>query len=104
MSGQASFELIMCPRLIGEISDVLDRPRLRKRISEEDAREFIATTSALLNQVADPSEVAVAPRDADDDTWSRWRQNTTLFESSPATMDSLTGRSSALRQDIRPMP
>ena len=42
MSGQASFELIVCPRLIGEISDVLDRPRLRKRISEEDAREFVA--------------------------------------------------------------
>ncbi len=67
MSGQASFELIVCPRLIGEISDVLDRPRLRKRISEEDAREFVATISALPNQVPDPSEVAVATRDADDD-------------------------------------
>ena len=44
-----------------------DRPRLRKRISEEDAREFVATISALPNQVPDPSEVAVATRDADDD-------------------------------------
>lgn len=67
MSGQASFEVIVCPRLIGEIRDVLDRPRLRKRISADDAREFVATISALPNQVPDPSEIAVATRDADDD-------------------------------------
>ena len=67
MSGQASFELIICPRLIGEISDVLDRPRLRKRISAEDARGFVEVISILPNQVPDPSEIAVATRDADDD-------------------------------------
>ena len=41
MSGQTSFELVVCPRLIGEIGeigDVFDRPRLRNRISEVDAR------------------------------------------------------------------
>ena len=67
MSGEASFEVVVCPRLIGEISDVLDRPRLRKRISAEDAREFVGTISALPNQVPDPSEIAIATRDADDD-------------------------------------
>ncbi len=67
MSGHASFEVIVCPRLIGEISDVLDRPRLRKRISAEDAREFVGTISALPSQVPDPSEIAVVTRDADDD-------------------------------------
>ena len=67
MSGKASFEVIVCPRLIGEIRDVLDRPRLRKRISAEDAREFVATISALPSQVPDPSEIAVTTRDADDD-------------------------------------
>lgn len=36
MSGRASFELIVCPRLIGDISDVLDRPRLRRRIRAGD--------------------------------------------------------------------
>jgi hypothetical protein len=46
MSGEALFEVIVCPRLIGEISDVLDRPRLRKRISAEDAREFVKTSAA----------------------------------------------------------
>ena len=34
-----------------EISDVLDRPRLRKRISAEDAGEFVATISIRPNQV-----------------------------------------------------
>ena len=58
---------MMCPRLISEIGDVLDRPRLRKRISAEDAREFVATISMLPNQVPDLAEVAVATRDADDD-------------------------------------
>ena len=67
MSGEASFDVIVCPRLIGEIRDVLDRPRLRKRISAEDAREFVATISALPSQVPDPLEIAVATRDADDD-------------------------------------
>ena len=51
MSGQASFEVIMCPKLIGEISDVLDRPRLRKRISADDAREFVA----MISGSAEPS-------------------------------------------------
>jgi uncharacterized protein len=67
MSGQAAFEVVVCPRLIDEISDVLDRPRLRNRISADDASEFVAAISALPNQVPDPSEIAVATRDADDD-------------------------------------
>jgi predicted nucleic acid-binding protein len=53
MSSHASFEVIVCPRLIGEIRDVLDRPRVRKRISAEDAREFVGTISALPSQVPD---------------------------------------------------
>ena len=67
MSGHARFEVVVCPRLIGEISDVLDRPRLRKRISADDAREFVATISSLQSQLPDPLEIAVATRDADDD-------------------------------------
>ncbi len=67
MSGQAGFELIMCPRLIREISDVLDRPRLRKRISADEASRFVSTITVLTDQVPDPSEIAVATRDADDD-------------------------------------
>jgi uncharacterized protein len=67
MSGQASYELIVCPRLIDGVRDVLDRPRLRKRISAEDAGVFVEAISMLPNQVPDPSEIAVVTRDADDD-------------------------------------
>jgi hypothetical protein len=52
MSGRAPYELIVCPRLIGEIRDVLDRPLLRKRISAEDASVFLEETISMLsNQV-----------------------------------------------------
>ena len=64
MSGHARFEVVVCPRLIGEISDVLDRPRLRKRISADDAREFVATISILPHQMLDPLKIAVATRDS----------------------------------------
>ena len=47
--------------------DRRDRPRLRKRISAEDAHEFIEVISILPNQVPDPLEIAVTIRDADDD-------------------------------------
>jgi uncharacterized protein len=67
MSGQASYELIVCPRLIDEVRDVLDRRRFRKRISAEDASVFVEAISMLPNQVPDPSEIAVVTRDADDD-------------------------------------
>ena len=67
MSGHARFEVVVCPMLIGEISDVFDRPRLRKRISADDAREFVAMISILPNQVPDPAEIAAATRDANDD-------------------------------------
>lgn len=67
MSGQAPFEVIVCPRLISEIRDVLGRPRLRKRITAEDAASFLAVISALPSQVVDPSSIPVLTRDADDD-------------------------------------
>ena len=98
MLGQASFELLVCPRLIGEMSDVFDRPRLRNRISEEDARQFVATISALPNQVPDPSEIAVATCDADDDYLLRWHEKMMLCGLSPVTTTFSTGGSSALRQ------
>ena len=55
MSGHSRFEVVVCPKLIGEISDVLDHPRLRKRISGDDALEFVAMISILPNLVPDPA-------------------------------------------------
>ena len=81
MSGEASFEVVVCPRLIGEISDVLDRPRLRKRIIAEDACEYVATISTLPNQVPDPSEMPSLSRLAMPTmtTWLRWREHEAVW-------------------------
>lgn len=67
MSGNAAFDVVVCPRLIGEVSDVLGRPRLRKRISANDAAAFVAVISALPDQVVDPTAIPQTTRDADDD-------------------------------------
>jgi uncharacterized protein len=66
--GEADFEIIMCPTLLGEIRDVLTtRPRLRKWISLDDATLFVNTIETLVDLVDDPSEVLIATRDTNDD-------------------------------------
>ena len=91
-----------CPRLIGEISDVLDRPRLHKQIGAECACEFVEMISALPNQVTDLSEIAVARRDVDDDIWLCQRENTMLLGSLQVTMTSSAGTNSS-HQRLRPL-
>ena len=39
-------ELVMSPALLAEIADVLARPRIRKRISAEDAQLFLGDVVA----------------------------------------------------------
>jgi putative PIN family toxin of toxin-antitoxin system len=39
-------EPVMSPALLGEIADVLSRPRIRKRVSPEDAQLFLADVAA----------------------------------------------------------
>jgi len=66
--GAGHFEVVMCQELLGEITDVLtERPRLRKWIDLDVARQYVDTVSTLVDLVADPSEIAAATRDADDD-------------------------------------
>ena len=61
------FEAILCPTLLAEIENVLNRPRLRKRISTEQSRAFVDDLSILLELVPDPSNTPAVTRDADDD-------------------------------------
>lgn len=62
------FEVIMCPELLGEVTDVLtERPRLRRWIDLRVAQEYVGAISTLVDLVADPVEVVAATRDADDD-------------------------------------
>jgi putative PIN family toxin of toxin-antitoxin system len=63
-----SFEIVMCPELLAEVSEVLtQRPRLRRWIDLEAAGTFIETIRAVVELVGDPLEVEAATRDRDDD-------------------------------------
>jgi putative PIN family toxin of toxin-antitoxin system len=60
-------ELVMSPALLREIADVLSRPRIRKRLSAEDAQFFLADIAAQIVMLADPPAPPSVCRDADDD-------------------------------------
>ncbi len=60
-------ELVMSPALLAEIADVLSRPRIRKRISAEDAQLFLGDVVAQAVMFADPANPPSVCRDPDDD-------------------------------------
>lgn len=62
------FDLVICPTLIGEVEDVLTmRPRLRRWIDIDLAREYVDVLRTFDGVVDDPSHSPVTTRDADDD-------------------------------------
>ena len=60
-------ELVMSPALLEEIADVLSRPRIRKRLSAEDAQLFLADVAAQVLMLTDPLDPPSVCRDPDDD-------------------------------------
>ena len=60
-------ELVTSPALLAEIAEVLSRPRLRKRVSAEDAQLFLADIAAQVVMFADPADPPRICRDPDDD-------------------------------------
>jgi uncharacterized protein len=64
---RSPFEVVICPRLLEEVREVLERPRLRRFISEDSARLYVDTIRAAVDLVPDPVDVAAATRDGDDD-------------------------------------
>ncbi|HYN31373.1 MAG TPA: putative toxin-antitoxin system toxin component, PIN family [Ilumatobacteraceae bacterium] len=68
LGGSAEFEVVMCPKLLGEIREVLTtRARLRTRISLENATLFVDTIEAVVELVNDPDEIQTETRDPNDD-------------------------------------
>lgn len=45
----------MSPALLAEVAQVLSRPRIRRRLSAEDARLFLADVAVQVVMVADPA-------------------------------------------------
>jgi putative PIN family toxin of toxin-antitoxin system len=65
--GHEAFELVICPRLLAEVAEVLDRPRLRRWITSDIAARFVETIRLAADLVEDPVDVAAATRDVGDD-------------------------------------
>jgi putative PIN family toxin of toxin-antitoxin system len=51
---EGEFELVVCPTLLAETKRALGRPKLRARISSEDAERFIELLTELGEVVPDP--------------------------------------------------
>lgn len=61
------FELIASPQLLGEVRDVLDRPRFRRWVSVATATEFIDGLTEDAEVVDDPPVQPGLTADPDDD-------------------------------------
>jgi uncharacterized protein len=48
-------EVVGCPALLGEVAAVLGRDRLRRYLSIEEARRFVADVASVMTLAADPS-------------------------------------------------
>jgi putative PIN family toxin of toxin-antitoxin system len=59
-------ELILCPELLSELASVLMRPRLRSRISEDQARAFVRLLRSQAELRADPAPVRSLTADPND--------------------------------------
>jgi putative PIN family toxin of toxin-antitoxin system len=63
-----AFELVVSPHLLDEIDRVLRYPKIRKRISSDDAAAFVAALRAEADERPDPKGVpSIATADPDDD-------------------------------------
>ena len=63
-----SDELIICDEILSEIRDVLvSRPRLRKWISQDDAKRYVEMLQLHFNFVPNPAFIIPISRDSDDD-------------------------------------
>jgi uncharacterized protein len=47
-------EVVGCPALLGEVAAVLGRDRLRRYLSIEEARRFVADIASVITRAADP--------------------------------------------------
>lgn len=61
-------EVVACPPLLGEVASVLGRERLRRYLSIDEARRFVADLAGVMTLAEDPSPPHPAVcRDPDDD-------------------------------------
>jgi putative PIN family toxin of toxin-antitoxin system len=61
------FDLIVSAKLLGELEDVLLRPKFRGHVSEADASAYVDALAAEALLFPDPQDVAAVTADPDDD-------------------------------------
>jgi uncharacterized protein len=64
---EGSFELIVCPALLAELSRVLRRPKFRPYVTESEVRAYVALLQRLSCVEPDPEVAAGLTPDPDDD-------------------------------------
>ncbi|MGB0112378.1 MAG: putative toxin-antitoxin system toxin component, PIN family [Ilumatobacteraceae bacterium] len=64
---ESDLDVVICPAVLGEVGEVLGRPRLQRRIEPGLADIYLATIRRIANLVDDPVSIATATRDPDDD-------------------------------------
>jgi putative PIN family toxin of toxin-antitoxin system len=61
------FEYLLCPRLISELLEVVERPKIARLATEQVRQRFLADVLAGGRDEDDPTHVPVVSRDPDDD-------------------------------------
>lgn len=64
---EGHFEYLLCPRLVGELTDVMTRAKITRRVMEGDRQRFLTDVLAAGRDVDDPIGVAAVSRDPDGD-------------------------------------
>ena len=61
------FDYVACPALLGELADVLARPKISRLLPRDVADRFIADVRGRARLEPDPTEPTAVSRDSDDD-------------------------------------
>jgi uncharacterized protein len=62
-----TFEVVVCPKLLGEVRKALRKPYFRDRLSVEDARKAVKRINEVAVAFVDPSDIEPTLRDPKDD-------------------------------------
>jgi hypothetical protein len=80
-----AFEVIVCPKLLGELRKALRKPYFRDRLSVGEARKAVKRIEVVAVALDDPADVEPTLRDPKDDISLRWPGRPAPRRSSPAT-------------------
>lgn len=64
---EGAFELVVSPKLLAELTEVLDRPKFRRQSADGRASAYVRTFAAGASRHGDPPDPPAVSPDADDD-------------------------------------